>query len=186
MMGNTTYWERIRKNIKTLKEEGQIKKRYKYQSFCDNFIPSQHPLITPIKKECLCNHQITYNYKYEHKDNGDYFILGSCCIKKFSTYYKKQRECKECKEPIRKNEDNLCKDCRYEKEEKRLIKKYEEKCKCVKCKVIKKDDKYKLCYTCKFGETKKEIYSECINCGIEKAENTYIRCYACNIINKYA
>jgi hypothetical protein len=135
------YWERIKSNIKRLYKEGEISKRYSYESFSDDFIPATIPLSNSIKDECICDHKIKYNYKYVHKDNSDYFILGSCCIKKFSTVYRKERECKECNKQIRKNQDNICTDCRE-------YKAYKEKCKCKKCGYMKKDDKYKYCYLC--------------------------------------
>jgi hypothetical protein len=139
------YWQRIRKNIKKLYIESKISKRYTYESFCNNFIPEENPLEIPETDKCICDHDIKYNYEYKHKTNDDYIILGSCCIKKFSTVYKEQRKCIDCDKKIRKNDDNRCKQCREEEEE-RLLK--IEKCKCKGCGYIKKDDKYKYCYYC--------------------------------------
>ncbi|WP_396190332.1 hypothetical protein [Flavobacterium sp.] len=154
MEENRKYWKRIRANIKKLKKEGKITKRYKYESFCNNFIPLDDPLDNSITNKCLCDHDIKYNYKYIHKDREDYFILGSCCIKKFSTFYKNQRKCKECNVDIKKNESNLCKICRDMEREK--IKEQEKrKCKC--CGYIKADDKYKYCYYC--NQKKKYTYN---------------------------
>jgi len=194
-----SYISKIKKSIKELKEQGHIIKRYKFQSFCDNFISDERGVkyeeFNPRDRattKCMCGHPILYNFKYKHISNGDFFVLGSCCIKKFSTHYQKERKCKECNEPIKKNNDNLCKDCRDCRDEKnrlelyeitrlKLIREYENKCRCKKCNMEKKDDKYKLCYTCKFGETKKKTYTECINCDKRKKEDTYMRCYECNL-----
>jgi hypothetical protein len=145
MEENTTYWKRIKANIKQLKKDGKITKRYTFESFCNNFIPFDEPLAINITDKCLCNHNIIYNYKYVHKERDDWFILGSCCIKKFSTIYKKQRICKDCGQDIKKNKTNLCKICR--EIEKDMIKQ-EKKRKCKCCGNDKKDYKYKYCYYC--------------------------------------
>jgi hypothetical protein len=180
---NSKYWQRIRKNIKKQYKEGYITQRYSYEDFCNNFVPDERPLTTSIRDKCICDHDIIHNYKYNHKDNEDYFILGSCCIKKFSTVYKQQRECIDCGKKIRKNDDNRCKECR-ETEKERL--EYIEKCKCKGCKVVKKDDKYKYCYKCKYGDLQKEkTYNKCTQCGIKKKEDTYRKCYKCNNSNRY-
>lgn len=152
MEENCKYWKRIKANIKKLKKEGDITKRYKYESFCNNFIPLDKPLDNSITNKCLCDHDIKYNYKYIHKDRDDFFILGSCCIKKFSTVYKLERKCKECNKDIKKNKDNLCKECREfeittKMLEQQMLERLE-KLKCKGCGYIKKDDKYKYCYRC--------------------------------------
>jgi hypothetical protein len=149
---NSKYWQRIRKNIKKQYKEGKITQRYSYEEFCNDFIPKEEHIDARETNKCLCDHNIVYNHEYKHKDNEDYFILGSCCIKKFSTVYKQQRECIDCEKKIRKNDDNRCKECRemenYCKiqEQKRI--EYQNKCKCKGCGYIKKDDKYKYCYYC--------------------------------------
>lgn len=178
---HSKYWDRIRANIKKMKKEGKITKRYKYDSFCDNFIPSETPMTTSITNKCICDHEIVHNYKYIHMNTGDCVILGSCCIKKFSTIYKEQRKCKECSEEIRKNEDNLCKICREMERDKM---KHIEKCKCKGCGYIKKDDKYKYCFKCKNGG-KEMKHKKCKECGKDKKEDTFMRCYDCNMKSKF-
>lgn len=176
------YWERIKTNIKILYKKKEIIKKYSYEEFCNDFIPDKDPLNIGKKKKCICDHDIIHNYKYKHKENEDYFILGSCCIKKFSLEYKKLRECTECGEAIKKNDDNLCKYCRKSKKEEE---KYKEACKCQKCGYQKKDDKYKLCYQCKYGGKSKyedKIYYDCQRCGQQKKPpNKYKVCYKCKI-----
>lgn len=181
---NSKYWLRIKKNIKRIHKEGKITKRYKYESFCNNFIPDIKPLTTSIRDKCLCDHDIIHNYKYTHKDRDDWFILGSCCIKKFSTVYKNQRKCKECGDDIRKNDDNICKKCRdnHKQRIKRQEKEIESR-KCKGCGYIKNDDKYKYCYKCKYGD-KIRNYKKCVECGNDKKENTYRKCYNCNMQDK--
>lgn len=142
---NSRYWQRIRKTIKKLYIEGKITQRYTYESFCNDFIPEEDKLEDPETGKCICDHDIKHNYEYKHKENDDYFILGSCCIKKFSTVYKEQRKCIDCDEKIKKNADNRCKDCRKAEIKRKA---YQEKCKCKGCGYIKKDDKYKYCYYC--------------------------------------
>lgn len=177
---DSKYWERIKENIEELYINCRIYENYSYNSFCKDFIPDILPLKISISNNCLCGHDIKHNYKYTHKDNiEEYFILGSCCIKRFSIIYREQRQCKECGEKIRRNDDNLCKDCRDEKKE---IIKYQEKCKCKGCGYIKKDDKYKYCYSCKYGQKK---YNKCKECGMNKKEDTFLKCYKCNMKNKY-
>ena len=166
----STYWKRIKANIKKQYEEGKITKKYSYNSFCNNFIAEEQELEIAETNECLCDHEIIRNYKYKHKERGDYFILGSCCIKKFSVEYYKKIQCKECNEKIKPNKYNICSKCRIEKE-------YENRCKCKKCGYIKNDDKYKYCYKCKFGQV---LYIKCSSCGIDKKSDTYKRCYKCN------
>jgi hypothetical protein len=193
------YISKIKKSIKELNEQGYITKRYKFQSFCDNFISDdkgcKYEEFKPRDRattKCMCGHAILYNFKYKHKTKDDFFVLGSCCIKKFSTHYRKQRECKICNEPIRKNKTNMCETCdeteqqriTYEKTRLKLIRENEDRCRCKKCGTIKKDSKYKLCYTCKFGESKK-TYKKCNTCGKDKKEDNYKRCYKCNKSNRY-
>lgn len=183
---HSKYWNKIKANIKKLKEEGKITKRYTYDSFCNNFIPDLEPLKTSITNKCICDHNIVHNFKYTHKDRDDYFILGSCCIKKFSTVYKEQRKCKGCRRDIRRNDDNLCKYCRdreerikRHKENKERCKEiYKERCKCKECGETMKDDTYKKCYSCKFGVKK---YNKCKDCKKDKKEDTFVRCYKCNM-----
>jgi hypothetical protein len=178
---HSKYWDRIKANIKRLKKEGKITKRYNYDSFCNNFIPDLEPLQTSITNKCMCDHGIVHNFKYTHKDRDDMFIMGSCCIKKFSTVYKEFRECKICNNKIKKNKENLCKQCK-EKEKERLL--YIEKCKCEGCGYIKKDDKYKYCFKCKNGG-KEMKHKKCKECGKDKKEDTYMRCYSCNTKSKF-
>jgi hypothetical protein len=184
---NDKYIKKIKVGLEREFKEGNVSKHYKFKSFCNNFIPS----IEPFEKDgnCLCGHPIYNNYKYKHHKRDDVFILGSCCIERFSTIYQeeeeKKRKCTSCASDIRKNKYNLCKECReIRKKAEKAREKYEEKCKCKICGVIKKDDTYKLCYTCKFGDTQK-IYPKCTNCGIKKKEDTYRKCYKCNMRNKY-
>lgn len=129
------YIEIIRRNIKDLFLKGEISKRYSFDSFCNNFIPGEK-LIIQEKDNCICGHKIKNNFKYKHKNREDYFILGSCCIKKYSEHYKNDRKCKKCSCQIRAG-SIYCKKC-----------KYENKCKCKICGYQKKDDKYKYCYLC--------------------------------------
>jgi hypothetical protein len=177
---NSKYWERIRKNIKKLYKDGKIEERYSFESFCNDFTPEDEPLENKETDKCICDHDIIHNYEYKHKDNTDYFILGSCCIKKFSTVYKQQRECEDCGNKIRKDKKR-CNDCKI-KEFRRKEK--EEKCKCIKCGYIMKDDKYSKCYKCKYG-TKEIKYNKCKECGMNKKEDTFFKCYKCNMKNKY-
>jgi hypothetical protein len=155
-----TYIKNIRENIKLKYEEGEISKRYSFNSFCNNFIPDKYPLDESESKYCLCGHEIFYNYKYSHKDRDDYFILGSCCIKKFSSHYQNQRKCKNCDCKIKVNKSGLCKECRNkEKEEQRKIKekeKYLKECECKDCGYQMKNNKYKYCYKC--NERRKKHY----------------------------
>lgn len=143
------YIDRIRKNIKESFKEGMIIKRYSFKTFCSRFIAEDRPLETPIKEECICGHKIVHNYKYKHVEREDYFILGSCCIKKFSEHYKNHRTCKECGCKIKKNKTNRCSKCKKKIE-------YINKCKCKQCGYQKKDNKYKYCYKC--FEKKKKLY----------------------------
>jgi hypothetical protein len=179
---NSKYWERIRKNIKKLYKDDKIEERYSFESFCNDFIPEDEPLENKETDKCICDHDIIHNFKYKHKDRNDYFILGSCCIKKFSTVYKELRKCKECRKDIRRNEDNLCGFCRGKEERKRRrIEKYKERCKCKECGETMKDDTYKKCYSCKFGVKK---YNKCKDCKKDKKEDTFMRCYTCNMKKK--
>ena len=184
---NDKYIKKIKKGLKKAFEEGKVSKHYSFKSFCNNFIPETTAFEN--KGYCLCGHDIYNNFKYTHYKRDDTFILGSCCIERFSTKYKeeeeKKRKCIECDDDIRKNKYNLCKECRKiqlkaEKEKE----KYEQRCRCIKCGIIKKDDKYKMCYTCKFGDTQKK-YINCTQCGIKKKEDTYRKCYKCNKRNRY-
>ncbi len=141
----TTYWKRIKLNIENLYLKGFLKDNYSYESFCNDFIPCEIQLEIPKNEECLCQHRIKYNYTYTHKTNKDELILGSCCIKKFSTIYKKKRTCIDCNITIRTNKDNRCSECKiYKKKEQQYI----DSCKCKECGYVKKDDKYKYCYFC--------------------------------------
>lgn len=155
-----TYIKNIRESIKCRYQEGTITKRYSFDSFCNNFIPDSHPLDIKETNKCVCGHEIFYNYKYTHKKRDDYFILGSCCIKKFSEHYKNQRKCKGCDTKIKKNKTNYCKKCiddekRKIKEEKERIR-YYIRCQCKDCGYQKKDDKYRYCYKC--FQRRKEYY----------------------------
>lgn len=155
-MENSTYWERIKTNIENLYLKKLIKENYSYDEFCNDFIPFDHPLDNNIDDKCICNHDIKYNYTYTHQKNKDQFILGSCCIKKFSTIYKNKRTCLDCNIKIKANKDNICSECKVyrkkiEKEnERKLIeqKKYLDSCKCRECGYQKKDNKYKYCFFC--------------------------------------
>jgi hypothetical protein len=151
---DSKYWVRIKANIKKLYKEGNITQRYSYENFCNDFIPDEEPLEDNESNKCLCEHDIKYNHEYKHKDNSDYFILGSCCIKKFSKYYQHQRICIDCNKKIKKNKDNRCKECREEEQERLLD---EERRRCRGCNYIKKDDKYKYCYYC--NQKKKSTYN---------------------------
>lgn len=175
---DSKYWERIKENIERLYSDCKIYDNYTYNSFCNDFIPDTYPLKEGTQNKCMCNHDIIHNYRYIHKRNEDTFILGSCCIKKFSIIYRQLRQCKNCKCKIRINDDNICPSCR-QIEKDRI--KYENKCKCKKCGYVKKDDKYKYCYSCKFGEKK---YNKCKDCGKDKKEDTFMKCYKCNTKNK--
>jgi len=176
-MEESKYWKRIKINIELLYSKGLIQENYSYDSFCNEFIPCENPVDNPLEKECLCDHPIKQNYRYKHHTNKDKFILGSCCIKKFSTIYKNKRICLYCQIKIKKNTDNICTECksnikenkkRQDKEEKeerekqhKIIekiqqqiqqeikqKKYLESCKCKECGYQKKDNKYKYCFIC--------------------------------------
>lgn len=155
-----TYIKRIRENIKNKYLDGDIIKRYSFKSFCNNFIPDEKPLEERETDKCLCGHDIVYNYRYTHKKRGDYFILGSCCIEKFSEHYKSQRICKGCGDKIKKNKTNYCKDCidreknKIKREKERL--RYIIRCQCKDCGYQKKDDKYRYCYKC--FQRRKENY----------------------------
>ena len=84
-------------------------------------------------------------YKYQHINKEDYFVLGRCCIKKYSNLYKAERKCIECECKIRKNKTNLCKNCN----EKRIQKEKEElSYRCKQCNYKMKTNKYKFCYLC--------------------------------------
>jgi hypothetical protein len=150
------YWERIKLNIENLYLNDFIKENYSYESFCNDFIPQEISLKNPITDRCMCNHNIKNNYTYTHKTNKDEFILGSCCIKIFSTIYKNKRICIDCNITIRKNKDNICSQCKSyriieeaQKREKELKEQqYRESCKCKGCGYQKKDNKYKYCFIC--------------------------------------
>ena len=147
-----TYIQRIRKNIKERYLEGKISKRYSFNSFCNRFIPDLYCLDEQEEERCICGHPITRNFKYTHVKCDDYFILGRCCIEKFSKYHENQRKCKGCDTKIRKNKSNYCKKCiddekKKIKEEKEKIR-YYKKCQCKDCGYQKKDDKYRYCYKC--------------------------------------
>jgi len=129
------YWLKIKENIELLYLNKEISENYTYEQFCNDFIPSDEPLEQPIQNECLCGHDIIYNYTYEN--DKDTFILGSCCIKTFSSFYRNKRSCIDCNIKIKKNKDNRCPECRKI-----------DKCKCKGCGYIKKDTKYKYCYLC--------------------------------------
>jgi predicted Zn-ribbon and HTH transcriptional regulator len=148
-MEQSTYWKRIKLNIESLFNKNLIKENYSYDDFCNDFIPLEFPKQTSTKNKCLCEHSIKYNYGYIHKDNNDEFILGSCCIKKFSTIYKSKRICADCGIKVKLNKDNRCPECKKNvkkiKQEQEI---YIESCKCKKCGYIKKDSKYKYCFIC--------------------------------------
>lgn len=148
-MDQSKYWNRIKSNIEILYTKGLIKYNYSYDDFCNDFIPSEEPEYDEMTAECICTHPIKYNYIYTHKNSTDYFILGSCCIKKFSKKYKEKRLCLDCNITIRLNKENRCRNCKIIK--KRQIEeeqKYLESCKCKECGYQKKDNKYKYCFIC--------------------------------------
>ena len=151
-MEYTKYWDRIKINIENLYLKKFIKENYSYDDFCNDFIPCETPLEIPIKDKCICDHNIKHNYTYIHNKNNDVLILGSCCIKKFSTMYKNRRTCIDCNITIRKNTDNYCSECRsYKKIEIQRQKEQDafiQSCRCKKCGYLKKNNKYKYCYYC--------------------------------------
>ena len=166
------YWLKIKENIELLYLNKEISENYTYEKFCNDFTPSELPLDEPVENQCLCGHDIIYNYTYEN--DVDTFILGSCCIKTFSSFYKNKRSCIDCNIKIKKNKENRCLDCRnlnkkrLKKEEEERLKQEEQlmrekerkekeeeeerlylnKCKCQDCGYVKKDTKYKYCYHC--------------------------------------
>lgn len=148
-MEKSNYWLRIKHNIESLFEKKLIKENYSFESFCNDFIPLDTPNNKTITDKCLCEHYIKYNYSYIHESNKDEFILGSCCIKKFSTIYKTQRLCIDCGIKIKLNKENRCSECKKDnKKLKQEEEKYIKSCKCKKCGYIKKDSKYKYCFNC--------------------------------------
>jgi len=197
MVSENNIISRIKKNIKREYELGRVSKHYTFKSFCDNF---KAVVEIPIERNyyCICGHAIFYNYKYKHIKRDDIFILGSCCIEKYSTLHKEgeeaKRKCLDCDVIIRKNKDNLCKKCRLD----RLIIEREHNnyyCKCGKS----KDKDFEDCYNCHVNEnyakqkepeeTKnnqdlqikpKRLFSYNITCqcGSPKKEN-YKTCYNC-------
>jgi hypothetical protein len=198
-MDHTNYWKRIKINIEKLYINDLIKENYSYESFCDEFVPCEYPIEKPYKRECLCDHPIKHNYTYTHQTNKDEMILGSCCIKKFSTMYKNRRTCKDCNIHIYKNKDNICTECRsYRKKEiKRMeeIKKLEER---QKIEEEKKEERLKIEQEKKeerqrFEETmnriekrQREIKAQryidscrCKECNYIKKDNKYKYCYNC-------
>jgi predicted Zn-ribbon and HTH transcriptional regulator len=149
-MEESTYWQRIKYNIEYLFKKNLITENYSYKDFCNDFIPLDFPKENPICSKCLCDHPIKKNYSYIHKDNNDdELILGSCCIKKFSTIYKSKRICADCGIKIKSNKDNRCPECKKNvKKIKQEQERYIESCKCKNCGYIKKDSKYKYCFIC--------------------------------------
>ena len=115
----TAYWKRIRENIKLLyngelsKERGKISKRYTLKGFCERFISDEEPFDEKENK-CICGHDIYQNYKYYHKNKGEeeFFVLGSCCIKRFSREYYLRRTCKDCNTKIKYCKSQRCKECK--------------------------------------------------------------------------
>jgi hypothetical protein len=151
-MEYTKYWDRIKINIENLYLKKSIKQNYSYNEFCNDFKPCETSLDIPLEDKCICDHKIKHNYTYMHIKNNDVLILGSCCIKKFSTMYKNKRTCIDCNITIRKNVHNYCVECRlYRKiqlEKQKAKEAYIESCRCYSCGYLKKDNKYKYCYLC--------------------------------------
>lgn len=148
-MEESTYWQRIKSNIEYLFIKNLIRENYSFNDFCNDFIPLDSPRELSIYSKCLCEHPIKKNYSYIHKDNKDELILGSCCIKKFSTIYKSKRICIDCSIKIKLNKENRCCECKKNnKKIKQEQERYRESCKCKECGYIKKDSKYKYCYNC--------------------------------------
>jgi hypothetical protein len=134
-----------------------------YTYYAKSFFPNVELLnlrFPPHKDKCLCNHDIIRNF-YIKKigDNNPFYVVGSCCIKKFlpSGF---RKSCIKCFEPTRNHKDFICNECR--------------KTKCGICDIEIKTYK-KLCNECEDGH--------CIDCFKDINPN-YIKCYHCNIKNK--
>ncbi len=154
----TKYWVKVKENIKQLymgqlpDERGKISKRYNLNAFRNNFTPVMD-VYDEIDNKCICGQDIHKNYKYYHKEKGEgeYFILGSCCIKLFSKAYEFERTCTDCKCKMRVNNSGRCPECRADYKLCRKCHVYISKeikhCNTC-CKEIKKD--YMQCYRCRF------------------------------------
>lgn len=143
---NKIWLSRIKANIRQKYKNEEISKKYKLQEFCDDFIPDNEETESMISEECICGHSIKKNYLYKHKYNNDVFILGSCCIKTFSTERQKERKCLDCDIKIRKNQYNRCREC-----------------------VENHKDRQK--YICECGKYKKPYYTKCYLCNKKKYAN---------------
>lgn len=179
-------WRKIKKNMKEKYELGLINNMYTYKEFCNDFVADMDATEDKTSDECLCGHDIEYNYEYTHKEGYDTFILGSSCIETFSTENKKRnkelRTCLICKCKIKKCKTNMCTDCK-EQEQYRKINLFKQRI-------------YEKRITCQCGKPKKEDYKTCYDCYSEKngiiIDNTkckcgktkdpkYRLCYQCNL-----
>jgi len=195
-------WRKIKKNMKEKYDNGEINNLYTYKEFCDDFIADMDATEDKTSDECLCGHDIEYNYEYTHKEGYDTFILGSSCIETFSTENKKRnkelRTCLICKCKIKKCKSNMCTDCKQKKKNKEL-KEYKERFYKKEDDDIEEDDNieedkkkdyedlqkrikrfFSYRITCQCGKPKKEDYKLCYNCYSEKngiiTDNTKCKC----------
>ena len=137
---NKLWLSKIKTNIKQQYKNKQISEKYTLKDFCNDFIGHKNEIYYSIARQCICGHDIKRNYLYKNKYNNDVIILGSCCIKTFSTEYEKERKCFDCGIKIKKNKNNQCKECiEKDKEREKYI------CECGK----NKKPEYKKCFLCK-------------------------------------
>ena len=72
--------------------------------------------------ECVCGHSITNNAYICNRDQTEFLVLGSCCIKRFIDNGCR-RTCSRCGTPHQNRRDNYCKKCRVinKKEKERKV-----------------------------------------------------------------
>lgn len=73
----------------------------------DGYDPSSFDVLN----ECVCGHFIVQNCYMANK-NGDYLIIGSCCIKRYVDRDAMKLKCKNCGKVHRNWKKMLCNDCK--------------------------------------------------------------------------
>jgi len=79
-------------------------RHYRYFKLC---FPNMEPL-DPVN-HCVCGHYIQENC-YISDFEGNFIIIGNCCIKKFVPL--SSRTCEDCKRPHKNRKINKCNPCR--------------------------------------------------------------------------
>ena len=153
-MESNKYQQKIMTNLKSMFKQGLTQKEYSFAEFCKDFYEAEE--LDGNDDHCMCNHAIFKRYKYKHKTNDDYFVLGCCCIKTFSEEYKKLRKCLSCQKKIKKNKSNMCKECKEDadaieqqrimEQEQKLLEELSYHCK--ECNYKMKTNKYRYCFLC--------------------------------------